>query len=156
MNQVKKATARDTQPEFRFADKFLQSNMMRIAKESVAPEGEDTRVSHWLFVAKVSRLFLTVLEALDQVLLDDVKKEKGNVLVINKFLALRQLAEAQLKGITSGSWDMNEAAVNSNEFKESVAAATIHLTTKDVQDAVLNGEVPTDGTMLTIHEEEED
>ena len=137
--QVPRETARETQPEFKFADAYLKSLITKVAtniQNSDVVKSEDKRLAHWEMVAQVTKMYLDVLSFLDPELLEELKEMKGNVLSINKFLALRQLTEQQLKGVMEGTWGLGAEQVNTDLFRQSVATSINVVTKENVHDKI--------------------
>ena len=75
------------------------------------------------------------MSSLDEETLKQLNNQKGNLVVLNRLLALRQLAETQLTGLTQGTWGIPPDIISSDEFQEAVAASSIELTKEEVINA---------------------
>lgn len=112
--------------EFAFADELLRSYVERVAetekgKMRKGMSVDDKKLAHWDLVAKISKLYMVVVSSLSEDLIEKINKTKGNVFKLNKFLALRQLAETQLTGIMQGTWDLGNEIVSKELFQQRVA-----------------------------------
>lgn len=135
MLKVPKAEATE-QPEFQMADSFLKSCVQNVASYHVTDAQNETKEvqleRHFRLVASLARNYLFILETLNQDLLEKFKGMKGNILSINKFLALRQLTETQLKGVTQGTWDIQKDGVSSSTFQKVTAESQVFITTSSI------------------------
>lgn len=130
------------QPEFAMADSFLRSCVTKVAESQEISAGTETKedqlVRHFRLVASVSRLYLHILAVLNQDLLETLKGKKGNILSINKFLALRQLTETQLKGVTQGTWDVESKGVSTDTFQQETANSQISVSSEEIIEFIHN------------------
>ena len=127
--------------EFQFADQLLRTFVERVALSSDKVDWtglnlDEKKVEHWNLVVRIAKLYMTVLSSLSEDVLKTIDKTKGNLFKLNKFLALRQLAETQLTGITQGTWDLDETVINKKLFSEQVARINCVVTREEIIEKV--------------------
>ena len=127
--------------EFKFADELLRSYVARVAASGDKPDWsgldlDDKKIAHWNLVARITKLYMVVLSTLSEELLNSLNKTKGNLFKLNKFLALRQLTETQLTGITQGTWDLPQDVVSKKLFTQQVASMRCSVTHEEIKDKV--------------------
>lgn len=140
MEKIDIAQARE-RIEFQVADRILKSYVHRAAAHQAASNWEnidmDTRkVEHWNLVVRITKLYMVVLSALSEDLVGKINKTQGNLFKINKFLALRQLAQTQLTGLTQGTWDLDSRVVSKELFSKNVSAASCPVTTQEIEEEI--------------------
>ena len=123
--------------EFKFADNILRSYVKRAAASTGKPDWsgldlDEKKVEHWNLVARITKLYMVVLSSLSEDVLKEINETKGNLFKLNKFLALRQLAETQLTGITQGTWYLPQDVVNKKLFTEQVARMRCEVTREEI------------------------
>lgn len=146
MLKIAKESAIEEQPEFFMANEFLKKSVTHIAsthsKDNVKQESKEIQLErHFKLVASLAKNYLYILEILDKDLLETFKNKKGNILSINKFLALRQLTETQLKGLTQGTWDIESKGISSDTFQQVAAESDIILKRKDIVEFLTNTDI---------------
>ena len=128
----------ESNPHFVFAKKFLKDKTIEISSKYVAEESSlDERANrHYAMVAELTRFFMSVLELFSEKDLKDLNRKEGNINILNRYLAMRQLAEAQLDGILKGSWGLPSTITETDEFKTSIANAESNLTHTELLNAI--------------------
>jgi hypothetical protein len=128
-------------PEFVFAKNFLKEQVMGIASSFTGPEDmgvEERANNHYIMVAKIVKMYMTVLGSFAEHDLKELSNQKKNVQTLNRFLALRQLAETQLHGVLQGTWGLPPDVTGTVEFQEAIAKSDDVLTRSVVWSAVQN------------------
>ena len=127
--------------EFIFAKNFLKDQVMSIASEFVGPEDMDVGEranNHYRMVAKIVKMYMTVLESFSEHDLKELSNKKENILILNRFLALRQLSETQLHGVLQGTWGLPPDVTSTVEFQNAIAASKDILTRAAIWNSVNN------------------
>jgi len=119
----------ESHPEFLFAKTFLKDNVTRIASKyaSNEPDINKRANNHFFMVAEVAKLYFSVIEMFTEKDLKDLHGKAGNVKTLNKFLAVRQLAETQLRGVMEGTWGLPTTVTETEDFKTAIAHAACDL-----------------------------
>lgn len=126
----------NSRDEFIFANTFLKKNIEiisgKFSKEDPQNEEEKARI-HLQLVANIAKFYIKILTCLSEKVLKSLNKKGGNVYILNKFLALRQLTETQLKGISQGTWGIK----GDNElFHQTIANSKCYITEEEIIQAV--------------------
>jgi len=141
MNKMQKLSYQEAfnREEFSIADNFIKQKIHQIAS-SVPTTNEDEmekRISnHYDMVAQITRMYLFIIESFTENDLKALNKKQGNMVKLNRLLALRQLCEKQLNGVMNGSWGLKKEVVESDNFKRKVAIAKLHFTKEDIYSAL--------------------
>lgn len=112
--------------EFEFANKFIRESIEKIAKKYTIDTDETISLEvkanmHYKMVCHITKFFLSTLEMFTESDLKEINKIKGNIFILNKWLAIRQLIEDQLEGLMKGTWGIPSSITDTEEFKANVS-----------------------------------
>jgi hypothetical protein len=121
MNKIPSDKARN-RAEIKHADEFLKGRINTIAeswKDKCNTE-QERLTAHGTMVAQITALCMDIITLYTG---DDVKRlgGSGGVYKLNKYLALRQLCERQIKGIQDGHWGLKSEFTKSDPFISTVS-----------------------------------
>jgi len=140
MKQVSKSDI-EQNPDFMFAKGFLKNQVLTIAKTFECSEDSDKELranNHYTMVATIVKMYMTVLESFTESDLKDLSNKNKNIQSLNRFLALRQLAETQLHGVLQGTWGILSTVTSTPEFRDAIAKSKDTITRAVIWNSVNN------------------
>jgi argonaute-like protein implicated in RNA metabolism and viral defense len=141
MNKMQKIPCQEAfnHEAFEIANTFIKQKIEQIAShipKTNEDEMEKRILNHYNMVAQITRMYLFIIESFTASDLKDLNKQKGNIVNLNRLLALRQLCEKQLHSIMNGGWGLKKEVVESDNFKRKVAIAKLHFSKEDIYNSV--------------------
>jgi hypothetical protein len=124
---------------FEIANTFIKQKIEQIAShipKTNEDEMEKRILNHYNMVAQITHMYLFIIESFTENDLKDLNKQTGNIVKLNRLLALRQLCEKQLHGIMNGGWGLKKEVVESDNFKRKVSMAKLHFSKEDIYNSV--------------------
>lgn len=109
---------------FLFADNFLKENINRISsKYNTKEELSDQNKAdiHYNMVSEITSFFLHISAIFGENDLKKLDKTEANLLILNRYLAIRQLVQSQVEGVMSTKWGLPKEITDSENFKINIA-----------------------------------
>jgi len=141
MNKMQKIPCQEAfnHEAFEIANTFIKQKIEQIAShipKTNEDEMEKRILNHYNMVAQITHMYLFIIESFTENDLKDLNKQTGNIVKLNRLLALRQLCEKQLHGIMNGGWGLKKEVVESDNFKRKVSMAKLHFSKEDIYNSV--------------------
>ena len=116
--------------EFSKANVYLKNKVMSI----VHKYSEMTRSieNNHNMVAEMCKLHMDIIASFNKSDLEALQSMDNNVLILNNYLALRQLSETQLGGILQGSWGVPKNIVESDMFKVKIGNSESNMSKTEI------------------------
>ena len=141
MNKMQKIPCQEAfnHEAFEIANTFIKQKIEQIAShipKTNEDEMEKRILNHYNMVAQITHMYLFIIESFTENDLKDLNKQTGNIVKLNRLLALRKLCEKQLHGIMNGGWGLKKEVVESDNFKRKVSMAKLHFSKEDIYNSV--------------------
>ena len=111
--------------EFKFANVYLKDNITRIStKYKVDNEvltNDELSTIKYNMICEITGFFLHISAIFTESDLKSLDKTESNLLILNRYLAIRQLVQDQIGGVLNGSWGLPKEITESEHFKHNIS-----------------------------------
>lgn len=116
---------------FSFANDFLKENINRISSKYKTDKDltdQEKATLHYNMVSEITSFFLHVSAIFGENDLKKLDKTEANLLILNRYLAIRQLVQSQIEGVMNSKWGLPKEVTEGDNFQNNIASFKNDLT----------------------------